>query len=208
LTLHRRAGIVFVYAILATGVGGLVLAVGRDVAPAINIPAALLTASLVITALTTVRPPSARSRWLDLGSMLVALAVGLTSLVFGFQALANGGTRNGMPAFPFLMFAGIGLLAVAGDLRVMRSGRLRGASRLARHLWRMSFALFLASISFFPRFSRMQVIPDSVRPAVVALPMLALLVTMLYWLWRVRRRNFRVPGLTAADSVEHISGGA
>jgi len=76
--LHRKAGIVFVYAMLVTCVGGLVIAAVRGVAPAINIPAALLTSSLVITSLTTVHPPSTAARWLDLAPMLVALAVGLT----------------------------------------------------------------------------------------------------------------------------------
>jgi len=143
-TLHRKSGMLFVYAMLTTAVLGMVIAAGRDVAPAVNIPAGLLTSYLVVTALTTVRPPAAGSRWLDMDAMLVALAVGLTSLTFGFEALANGGKRNGMPAFPFFMFGAVGLLASVGDLRMIRSGALRGGSRLARHLWRKSFALFIA----------------------------------------------------------------
>jgi len=138
----------FVYAMLTMSACAAVLAVGGAWA-AVNIPAALLTAYLVITALTTVRPPSAGSRWLDAGLMLMALALGLTTLTFGFQALAAGGNRNGIPAFPFLMFGAVGLLASAGDLRVIRSGALRGAPRLARHLWRMCWALWIAASSFF-----------------------------------------------------------
>ena len=53
--LHRKAGIVFVYTMLAMCAAGFTMAIGRGVAPAVNIPAALLTASLVVTALTTVR---------------------------------------------------------------------------------------------------------------------------------------------------------
>jgi hypothetical protein len=86
--LHRKAGTVFVFAMLTASVTGLLMAVVRGVAPAINIPAALLTACLVITALTTIRPPSAASRWLDLAAMPVSLAVGLTSLSFGLEAIA------------------------------------------------------------------------------------------------------------------------
>jgi uncharacterized membrane protein len=189
-TLHRKSGILFVYAMLTVSVCGLLIAAGRDVAPAVNIPAALLTAYLVITALTTVRPPVTGARWLDAGAMLVALAVGLASLMFGFEALANGGQRNGIPAFPFFMFGVVGLLASAGDLRVMRSGRLQGAPRLARHLWRMCFALFIAALSFF--IGQAKVIPEPLRIVpLLALPVLAVLVTMLYWLWRVRIRRRR-----------------
>jgi hypothetical protein len=186
--LHRRAGIVFVYAMLAMCAAGLTIAVGRGVAPAINVPAALLAASLVVTALTTVRPPSAASRRLDGAAMLVALAVGVASLAFAAEAIANGGTRQGMPAFPFVMFGVVGTLAAAGDFRVMRTGAPHGARRLARHLWRMSFALFIAALSFF--IGQAKVFPKPVRiMPLLALPVLAVLVTMLYWLWRVRARR-------------------
>ena len=200
--LHRKSGMLFVYAILTTCVFGTLIAIVRGVAPALNVPAGVLTAYLVITALTTVRPPAAGSRWLDRGAMLVALAVGLTSLTFGFEAIAGGGTRNGMPAFPFFMFGVVGLLASAGDVRVIRSGALTGASRLARHLWRMSFALFIAALSFF--IGQSKVIPQPVRILpLLALPVVAVLVTMLYWLWRVRiRRSLRgIVRATAAEAV-------
>ena len=123
------------------------------------------------------------------GLMLMALALCLTTLTFGFQALAAGGNRNGIPAFPFLMFGAVGLLASAGDLRVIRSGALRGAPRLARHLWRMCWALWIAASSFFlgPRARVAKIIPEPLlNPALLALPVLAVFVIMLYWLWRVR----------------------
>lgn len=185
-TLHRQSGMLFVYAMLMMAAGGIVLTAGKPW-QVVNIPAALLVSYLVITALTTVRP-AAGSRLLDLGAMLLAFAVGATQLVFGLQAIAGGGNRNGIPAFPFLMFGVVGLLASAGDLRMMRSGALQGARRLARHLWRMSFALFIAAMSFF--IGQAKVIPKAIRiPGLLALPVLAVLVTMIYWMWRVRRRR-------------------
>jgi len=202
-TLHRRSGLVFVFAMLPMCAAGFTIAAVRDVAPAINIPAALLTAYLVITSLTTVRPLASGERWLDLGAMLVAFCTGLASLTFGVDAIVSGGQRNGMPAFPFFMFGVVGLLASAGDLRMIRSGRaLRGASRLARHLWRMSFALFIAALSFF--IGQAQVIPEPIRiRPLLALPVVAVLVTMLYWLWRVRiRRSLRgIVGVSAPEAA-------
>jgi hypothetical protein len=187
-TLHRKSGILFVYAMLAMALLGMVIAVGRNAATAINVPVGLLTSYLVITSLLTVRPPAAASRWLNPALLLVALAVALTDLTFAFQALANGGKRNGMPAFPFILFAVVALLASIGDLRMIRSGPLQGASRLARHLWRMCFALFIAALSFF--IGQAKVIPAPYRNrGLLALPVLAVLVTMLYWLWRVRRKR-------------------
>lgn len=187
--LHRRSGMVFVYAMLVMCVFGMLLAVTRGVAPSINVPAALLTGYLVVTALTTVRPIPG-TRWLHPGLMLMALSIGVTDLVFGFQAVANGGTRNGMPAFPFFMFGVIGTLGAIGDIGVMRSGALGGTARVARHLWRMCFALFIAALSFSVQVAKL--IPRPVRIPAMAIPMLAVLLTMLYWLWRIRiRRSVR-----------------
>jgi hypothetical protein len=199
--LHRKAGMVFVCAMLTMCVAGTAVAAVRGVAPELNVPAGLLTACLVVTALTTVRP-AAGARWLDGAAMLVALAVGLASLTFGFQAVANGGMRGELPAFPFFMFGVVGLLAGAGDLRRLRSGPLRGAPRLARHLWRMCFALFVAALSFF--IGQADVFPEAIRiPPLLALPVLAVLVTMFYWLWRVRvRRSLR--GLVVGGAPERV----
>ena len=199
-TLHRKSGLLFVYAMLAMSLLGVLIAAVRDVGAAINVPIGLLTAYLVVTALITVRPPMAGARWLNPGLMLLALGVGLTDLTFAFQALANGGKRNGIPGFFFILFGVVALLATVGDLRMLRSGPLQGASRLARHLWRMSFALFVAAMSFF--LGQAKVIPKAIRiPGLLAIPVLLVLATMLYWLWRVRRRTLRsVPTASVDDS--------
>ena len=82
-----------------------------------------------------------------LGALLVALCVGVASLTFGFEALATAnGARKGIPAFPFLMFGVVSLVASALDVRMIRAGGLRGAARLTRHLWRMCYALFIAAL--------------------------------------------------------------
>jgi hypothetical protein len=202
--LHRRSGLLFVYAMLTMCVAGTTIAALRNVAPALNIPAALLTSYLIITSLITVRPAPARSRGLDVALMAIALVVGLTCLAFGFEAVASpdGKGRNGMPAFPYFMFGVVGTLAAALDLKMMRGPVLKGASRLARHLWRMSFALFIAALSFF--IGQAQVFPRPIRiMPMLALPVLAVLLTMLYWLWRVRvRRSLR--GIVTARAPEAV----
>lgn len=185
--LHRRAGRAFVVAMLAMTGLGTVLAAARGAAPAINIPAAVLTAYLVVTALATVRRPAAGARHLEVGGMVVALGVGLLTLGRGFEAVARGGSLDGMPAFPYFLFGVIGVLSGVGDLRMMRSAGLRGASRITRHLWRMSLALFVAAMSFFV--GQSDEFPRALRiMPLLALPGLVVLVTMLVWLWRVRVR--------------------
>ena len=203
---HRRSGMLFVYAMLVMATAGMTIAVVRDKAPDINLPAGLITSYMVITSLITVRPPAIGSRgrqWLDVGAMLVALGVGITMLVFGIEAIANGGKRNGFPAFPYVLFATFGLLGAAGDLRTLRTGALQGRPRLARHLWRMSVALFIAALSFSVQLAKF--IPKPYRiQGLLMLPVLAVVVTMFYWLWRVRvrRSRLRVVVVRAAEAVQ------
>ena len=54
---------------------------------------------------------------------------------------SRDGFLNGVP-FPMHFFlATVMLLAAAGDVRILRFGVARGGPRLARHLWRMCFAV-------------------------------------------------------------------
>src|SRR5678815_1942852 len=110
--------------------------------------------------------------------------------------------------FGFFLFGTVGTLAGASDIRILRSGPLKGASRIARHLWRMTFALFIAALSFF--IGQAKVIPKPIRiTPLLMTPVLVVLVTMLYWLWRVRiRKGWRVTyshKLVTELSLIHIS---
>lgn len=187
-TLHRRSGIVFVGAMLwMCGFALLAMAVHRAWY-VVNVLAALLTGYLVVTGLTAVRAPTPGLRRLERALTPLAAIVGVAGLALGVVAARNGGKLQGIPAFPYFMFGGVGLLGSALDVRRMRTGPLRGARRLARHLWRMSFALFVGAMSFF--LGQADVIPKPIRiMPLLAVPPLAVLVTMLWWLWRVRPRR-------------------
>lgn len=183
--LHRKSGIFFVYAMLVMALSGAAIAaVGGGEASVI---AGFLSAYLVITALTTVRPPGTLARWMDRGALVVAVALCVSSATLGIEAVSLGGSREGIPAVVLFKFAIVALLASIGDVRRLWS-RGPGASRLARHLWRMCFALYIAAASFFlgqadefPKFLR--------KPLLLAVPVLAVIVTMFYWLWRVGRKG-------------------
>jgi hypothetical protein len=190
-TLHRKSGMLFVYAMLTMSLTAVVMAASK--AQEGNLIAALLTAYLVVTALTTVRPPTTGLRRLEIGAMLTALAVGATSLTLGFAALASpSGARGGIPFVIFFMFGTVALLACIGDVRMIRSGGFQGVPRLTRHLWRMCYALWIATASFFlgPRARVAKVLPEALlHPALLALPVLLVVMVMFYWLWRVRIRQ-------------------
>ena len=83
------------------------------------------------------------------------------------------------------------ILAAIGDVRIMRFGMPRGGPRLARHLWRMCFALFIAAGSFFSIRERVaKILPEPLTTAPMrTLPILLIFGAMFYWLWRVRGRR-------------------
>jgi uncharacterized membrane protein len=192
--LHRKSGVVFVYAMLAMSASALVAALIRG--QVTNVIAALTTAYLVATGLLTVRRGSvALGRW-DVGLMAGAFLLGVTCLTAAIVAFASPShTIFGFPFFPFLLFAVLSLSGAAGDLRVIRSGALRAGRRLARHLWRMCMGLFIAAASFFSIRARVAAIfPESLTtPLARAVPVILVLVAMVYWLWRLRLKSRAIP---------------
>jgi len=185
-TLHRKAGMLFVYVMTTSAITGMLISAAGGVAPAINVPLGLLTFYLVMTSLTTVRPPADESRWLNIAAMVMAFAIGLACFGLSFQALAKGGAAAGL-AFILLPFGGVAFAAGVGDRRMIQSGALHGAPRLKRHLWRMCFALFIASIAFYAGQGR---VPEAIRtPALIATGVLLPIAAMNYWMWRLRAKR-------------------
>src|SRR5579872_750009 len=96
-TLHRRSGRLFVYAMLTMGMSGSVLALRQSLTNA-NVLGGFTSAYFVITALTTVRPPSVWTRWLNAVALVVALALAVVEIVLGAKAYASpSGTIDGAP---------------------------------------------------------------------------------------------------------------
>jgi uncharacterized membrane protein len=194
-TIHRRGGMLFVYAMLVMGTTASILEF-RKGAGVTNLVAALLSLYFVGTALTTVRPASRWTRAINLAAVTVAIALAVASIFGGVKAVATPGLSGGGVPFRTIgvmsfVLATVLSLAAIGDVRVMRAGGLRGGPRLARHLWRMCFALFIAAGSFFSIRARVaKILPEPFTTgAMRALPILLLFGMMFFWLWRVRGRR-------------------
>ena len=94
-------------------------------------------------------------------------------------------------------------IAAIADVKVIFAGGISGAPRIARHLWRMCFAFFIATGSFF--LGQQKVMPVAVRgsPVLFVLAFAPFLV-MAFWLVRlhfakfVGRLRLRLPSTPAA----------
>jgi uncharacterized membrane protein len=182
-TVHRRSGLLFVYAMLVMGISAAILG---------NVGGGLMTVYFVVTALTTVRPVSPWTRGLNIAALIVVLGLATLDILGGVKAFNSPkGNLNGVPFAMLFFLAAIMILAAIGDLRVMRFGAARGGPRLARHLWRMCFALFIAAGSFFSIRQRVaKILPEPFTSGPMrALPIILIFAAMFYWLWRVRGRR-------------------
>jgi len=181
--IHRRGGLLFVYAMLVMGISASMLG---------NLFGGLMTVYFVVTALTTVRAVSPWTSRINVAALVFAAAFALVSIAGGVEAFNSpGGFRNGVPFFMYFFLATIAILAAIGDVRIMRFGMPGGRPRLARHLWRMCFALFIAAGSFFSIRERVaKILPEPFLTwPMRMLPILLIFAAMFYWLWKVRGRR-------------------
>jgi len=180
-TLHRAAGNVFFAAMLVMS------GIGAAVAPLIRHPGSmvggLITFYLVATAWATVKRGEGRIGRFE----RVAFAGALGIIALGIALLLAAGPRGTLgdepmaPLYPFLFVV---VIAAVSDFRMILRGGITGAARIARHLWRMCFAFFVASASFF--LGQQKMLPAALHGPWLFVPALAPLVFLVYWLIRVR----------------------
>lgn len=198
--LHRNAGKIFTAAMLVMAVFAVYLAV---VIPGQipNVFGGTFAGYLVATAWLTVwrRPGTTGS------AEKLALAVVLALLLFfGVLTfyLATGLPLPFKSATPIkgpvlvAMYSFTVVIAIAAiaDVKVILSGGISGAARIARHLWRMCVALTLAAGSAFTN-GLPRLLPGHVHVGLIFfLPQFVPLALLIYWMARVRftgwfRRN-------------------
>jgi uncharacterized membrane protein len=187
--LHRQSGMIFVYSMLTMSASGAVMAALHF--DRVTTIAGGLTFYLVTTALLTVRRPMLKGQWIDAGALLVGLTVGIASVRLGVEALNNGtGTIDTYPAALVFIFGVVALMAAFGDARMLLARGLQGKQRMARHVWRMCVALWIAAASFF--LGQADLFPEPIRASPLpALPVLLVMVLMVYWLTRILFTQWR-----------------
>jgi hypothetical protein len=197
---HVLAGKVFVVSMLTMAVAAVYLGIVKHQTN--NIGGGIITFYLIGTGwLTARRRDGQTSRW-DWVALLIPLALGMLTWMNGINVLRSGqSSQDGVPVGMNLFMGSICLLAAAGDVRMLTRGGVVGARRIARHLWRMCFGLFIAAGSFFmgPANRPLRLLSSlglgrHLSPALFSTgPYLFLtilpLVLLIFWLVRVRFTN-------------------
>ena len=181
---HAMAGIVFSISMLTLAATGAYIAYLKSQTS--NVLAGVLTFYMIATAWMAARRRDRRTDIVDWVALLVALAVGASCVTYGFRVAHDQATpRDGVPAGMNFFFGFVVLLAAAGDIRMLVRGGVSGAQRIARHLWRMCFGLFIASGSFF--MGRQQIFPAFIRESNVLIFLTILpFLLLIFWLIHVR----------------------
>ena len=184
---HGLAGNVFVVSMLSLAASGVYLAILKH-QPG-NILGGTFTFYLVATAWLTARRRDARTNVFDWGALLVVLGLAAVEMTYGLEAaISPTGLKYDYPPGPYFFIGSIAVLATVGDIRMLVRGGIAGTQRLARHLWRMCFALFIASASIF--LARQHLFPALLQKTGVLIFLSVLpLLLLIFWLFRVRFAN-------------------
>jgi hypothetical protein len=174
---HRLSGTLFFGSMLVLGVTASILEPFRTPEPGSPI-GGIIVCYFVATSWMAARRRDGRPGWFEWIACAIVLTIAALAIA---GALTGTAPRPG----PAVAVGVVCLLAGLLDLNFILRGRLSGKQRIARHLWRMCAAFFIATGSFF--LGQQDVMPQAVRgsPILWAAAFAPLLI-MAWWLVRVR----------------------
>ncbi|HEX3740084.1 MAG TPA: hypothetical protein VHV29_10200 [Terriglobales bacterium] len=187
---HAIAGTVFVISMLVLGGSGAYMAILK-LQPG-NILGGTFTSYLVATSWIAAKRKQVSTGVIDWGALVLVSALTIVGLTLGMEAATNStGMKYGYPAGPYFFIGVVGLMAATGDVRMLIGHGISGTQRIARHLWRMCFAFFIASASVF--IARAHLFPAFMRrTGLLYLLSFYPLVLMTFWMIRIRfARGFK-----------------
>lgn len=180
---HRAAGAVFLVSMLL--MAGVATAVSPSMQDRVNVVAGFVTFYLVLTGFTAARRREGIGA-IEIIGLFVAIAGAVYISILAWMASRTPeGTLDGAPPQAFFVFVLVTVIAAASDLKVVLRRGISGAQRIARHVWRMTFSLFVASGSLF--LGQSQMFPDWLQSTpVLIVAGLAPLPFLVFWMLRVR----------------------
>lgn len=182
--LHGAAGTLFSLSMLVMSATGAYL--GAFVKPVmITVIVGLLTFYLVATGWMAASRKGRAPGFIDIAALLFAMIIGAASLISGIEASSSpNGCKDQIPAGFYFFYGCVALLFAASDVRMVARGGVFGSRRIARHVWRMCFAILISTLSLFPGPQRLvaQLLRET---AVPWLPHLLLIASMIFWISRL-----------------------
>ena len=188
--LHRGAGNVFFAAMLTmAGIGAVVSPMLADYGSAFGGAVAFY---LVLTGWLAGRSAQVKGGLLEIGGVVVLACGAVMIALLGRQALASPQhALAGAPWFAYFIMSAVAGLIATVDLRVILGPALTRTQRLTRHIWRMGLALWMALMSALAQPKAGGLLFHGKTVNLQWIPVAALVLTIAYWLVRVRRTGGR-----------------
>jgi uncharacterized membrane protein len=181
---HRLMGNMFFITMVIMAVTGIYIAIMLPMA--ISVMGGVITIYLVATSWMAARREDGVIKYHDYLALTLALAVIVGGIVTGLETQNSAsGLKDGLSAAPYFFFAGLASLLAVGDLLMIARRGIAGKHRIARHLWRMCLAYFIAVGSLFTG-PGAAAFPQAIRDTgMLGIPEPLILAITLFWLVRV-----------------------
>jgi hypothetical protein len=179
-SLHASAGTWFFGSMLVLGITAAILEPFRTPTPGSPITGVFVV-YFVLTSWVAARRRDGATGKFEIAACAVAL--GLAAAILWGAITGESTTPAGRG--PVFIIAALCLVAGLGDLSAVLRKRLTYRQRIARHLWRMCFAFFIATGSFF--IGQQDVLPEAVQGSAILFVLgFAPFAVMAWWLVRIR----------------------
>lgn len=186
---HVSAGRVFVISMGVASVLGAILGALKYETFWITFHAGILGATLVASGVLAVRIRArGAKRWFIAIAVLNALNAAAL-FAAGWHATTLPDARLfGFAAGDYFFLFGMAAVAFGGDVRMTIGTQISNRHRIAQHLLRMCIGFFIAAGSAFTG-PGANAFPQAVRDSgFLSLPELAIMLLMLFWLWKTLRQ--------------------
>jgi uncharacterized membrane protein len=191
LLVHRLAGNLFLGCMTALSLSGIYLSFTRSIIFTAFL--GIFAFYLVVTGWVAAKRKDETTGAFEKAALVAIIVCALACAISGFLSLAA--PEDVPPAAAYYVLSVLAMLFGILDFNVVRKGGVSGKNRIARHLWRMCFSMFIAVTIFF--IGNSNILPEFLRnPYVLNAPIVAVLLLTVFWLcrvlftrWWVRRRG-------------------
>ena len=184
--LHTSTGTWFAVAMIVLAITASILEPFRKTEPGSPL-VGLIVCYFVATSWVTARRRDGSTGKFEIAACVAAL---LTAALVAWDGFTGAMSPTPVGRGPVFAMAGLLLLAGLLDLNAILRKKLTAAQRISRHLWRMCFAFFIATGSFF--IGQQDVMPEAVRGSPVLIVLgFAPFAVMALWLVRLRLKKVR-----------------
>ena len=179
--LHTSSGTWFAVAMIVLAITASILELFRKTEPGSPL-VGLVVFYFVATSWVTARRRDGSTGKFEIAACIAAL---MTAALVAWDGFTGAISSTPVGRGPVFVMAGLLLLAGLLDLNAILRTKLTAAQRLSRHLWRMCFAFFIATGSFF--LGQQDILPTAVRGSPILFVLaFAPFAVMAFWLVRLR----------------------